>query len=88
MCTSESWLSDDIPDHELAIDGYSLFRHDRNRHGGGIAMYIKVCLATCVLVAGPQDLEFLLLSVHNDHCKIHVGLFYRPPLQYCPNKAF
>ena len=35
----ETWLDDSIASDELAIDCYSLIRRDRNRHGGGIAIY-------------------------------------------------
>ncbi len=45
--------------------------------------YIPYCIgiACCPIVAGPSDLEFLIISVsnHASSCKYHVGLFYRPP---------
>ena len=37
----ESWLCADIPDNEISIPGYHIFRKDRNRHGGGVLLYIK-----------------------------------------------
>ena len=40
ICVSESWLSQDILDHEIALINYQLFRKDRNRHGGGVLLYI------------------------------------------------
>ena len=40
MCIVESWLSDEISDNELVIDNYQILQLDRNRHGGGIVMYI------------------------------------------------
>ena len=30
-----------IADHEIHIDGYKIVRLDRNRHGGGVCIYIK-----------------------------------------------
>ena len=39
ICVSESWLSQDIPDHEIALINYQLFRKDRSQHGGGV-LYI------------------------------------------------
>jgi hypothetical protein len=42
ICIVESWLCKDIPDSELLISGYQLFRFDRNRHDGGILAYIDV----------------------------------------------
>ena len=38
---TESWLDKDIADNELAISGFKLLCLDRNRHGGGVAVYIK-----------------------------------------------
>lgn len=35
ICLTETWLSSDISDSEAYIPGYSLFRADRNRRGGG-----------------------------------------------------
>ena len=32
---SETWFDDTITDAEIAISGYSVLRHDRNREGGG-----------------------------------------------------
>ena len=38
---SETKLDETIMDSELYIEGYDLIRSDRNRHGGGVACYIK-----------------------------------------------
>ena len=38
---TESWLDDSVPDSEISIDNFSLLRKDRNRNGGGVALYIK-----------------------------------------------
>ena len=41
VCIVESWLCNEITDSEIALPGYSLVRLDRNRHGGGVLLYIK-----------------------------------------------
>ena len=41
VCLVETWLCMDILDTELSIPNYSIVRLDRNRHGGGVAMYIR-----------------------------------------------
>ena len=33
--------NDTITDLDLKIDGYVLYRHDRNRNGGGVLFYIN-----------------------------------------------
>ena len=44
-CIVETWLDSDISDAEVYISGYRVFRHDRNRHGGGVLVYVKtVCI--------------------------------------------
>ena len=46
ICISESWLSSKIPDQQIALDGYALFRKDRSASetgktiGGGLLVYI------------------------------------------------
>jgi len=77
----ETWLSSEISDNEIFLQGYQVLRLDRNRHGGGILMFIHESLVPKVVVAGPSDLELLIISVHNhmSSCKHHIGLFYRPP---------
>ena len=45
LAVSESWLDDTIGDNEIGVDGYSVLRRDRNRHGGGVLVYVKDGLA-------------------------------------------
>ena len=68
-------------DSEITIYDYNVTRLDRNRHGGGIAFYIRSDLHSEIVLKQPYDLEFMLLSIVNFKFsyKIHVGLFYRPP---------
>ena len=79
ICITESWLSDDILNCEIAIPNFNIVRRDRNRNGGGVTVYIKDCFEFKIISHGPLDLEFLALSVHNGNKKIYVCLLYRPP---------
>ena len=38
---TETKLDSSVYDSEISIDGYTLIRKDRNRHGGGVACYLK-----------------------------------------------
>ena len=70
---------DDIGELEVSIPGYSCVR---NRHGGGVALFISDKLEYQVTMCGPNELEFLLVSVHstnNVNEKVYIGLWYRPP---------
>ena len=41
VCITETWLSDEIPDNAIAMHGFSLFRKDREKRGGGVAIFVK-----------------------------------------------
>jgi hypothetical protein len=40
----ETWLDSDIPDSCVSLPDYSIIRKDRNKFGGGIAVYVAVSL--------------------------------------------
>ena len=81
ICLNETLCDSSIPDSELNIDDFVLLRQDRNRHGGGIAMYISSRFdfklrhdLKC------NDLECLWVELHYPHKPpILVGSIYRPP---------
>ena len=77
VCIVESWLSDDIEDVELTIPSYQALRLDRNRHGGGILVYIHNSLTYNVISKGPGNLELVLISVSqaNSTNSVCVGIF-------------
>ena len=63
FCIVESWLSPDIIDSEISIPGYSVTRLDRNRHGGGIVLYIKDSLPFKVNFLGTENLELIFVTI-------------------------
>ena len=82
VCIVESWLDNSISDNEISIPTYQLFRHDRNRHGGGVAIYVHFSfICNVILKAGPFDLEFISVSLlsRSSFGKFCLCLFYRPP---------
>ena len=45
IALSETFLDDSINDDDLHLPGfYNPFRRDRNRHGGGVCIYVKTTL--------------------------------------------
>ena len=48
ICIVESWLDKDIADSEISITDYVSLRLDRDRHGGGVLIYLKssFCFST------------------------------------------
>ena len=81
ICIVETWLSDEIRDQEISLPGYQVIRLDRNRHGGGILIYVHNAITSKVLLSGPNELEFLAVSLctPNSNRKHCVALLYRPP---------
>ena len=63
-------MDSSISNIEIALPGYTIVRLDRNRHGGGMLMYIHSSLHFSVITSGPFSLEFLLLSVVYKNCNV------------------
>ena len=78
ICIAESWLCQEISNVEVSISGYLLYRHDRDRHGGGVLMYVKEHIQGRVLSPCP-DLEVLALSLYNGSNRVCLTVYYRPP---------
>ena len=73
-------LDSSIEDAEISIHGHNLFMMDRNRYGGGVAVYIQNHIPAKqrkdLMLNG---LEALWVQVHLPHFKpIVVGCCYRP----------
>jgi hypothetical protein len=81
LALSETLLDETVPDGEISVDGYSLLRQDRNRHGGGVLFYIRDGLAFNhrpeLSVVGLETvwMELLLPKTKS----ILLNCFYRPP---------
>lgn len=80
VCLVETWLSDDILDSEVTVHNYSLIRLERNRHGGGVAIYVHNCVLYSIVLSGPAELELIIVSLCISGFKLCLGVFYRPPL--------
>ena len=83
ICIVESWLDSTIADTEIFIQGYSIVRLDRSRHGGGVIIFVKSQFTLTPLYRGTPDFECLIVSIKSvvdvpSH-SFTVALFYRPP---------
>ena len=82
VALTETHLSQDIDDNEINIENYTLFRIDRNRHGGGIAIYCRSELEpTLISSLNVQGIEIFWIQVTVQKNKILFGTCYRPPNQ-------
>ena len=80
VCIVESWLSGDISDDEITLSDYSVVRLDKNRHGGGVSIYIRSSLSFYATVSGPFDLIIIFVTIHlSDNKTVFLDTFYRQP---------
>ena len=80
----ETKLDDSFPTAQFYIDGYSApYRLDRNRHGGGILIYVREDISSKQLVKHnfKDDIEGIFLELNLNKYKLLVLGTYHPPNQ-------
>ena len=55
--------SEMIADSELQVDSYMITRLDRNRHGGGVTLFISNALLYKVIFVGNNFFECIIVSL-------------------------
>ena len=79
---SESKLDESVLEPEIQIDDYEILRCDRNRHGGGVACYVRNDLIYNILFVFPREIENAFFEILLPNSKpITVGKIYLPPNQ-------
>ena len=78
---NETRLDSEIDNSEIEIPGYTIIRKDRNRNGGGVAIYIQNDIKYKVLEDRSfDDLEAILISIELKNSQPILFLnWYRPP---------
>ena len=66
---NETRLDQTIKDQEIQIDGYQIFRNDRNIDGGGVAIYVKDSLPDVRVKLKCDELELLCLEITPSNAK-------------------
>ena len=85
VAITESWTSDNNPDSEISIDGYTLFRKDRKHinktRGGGCLMYIKESINAVIneQMTNSENVESVWCDIKTDNSSVLVGVCYRSP---------
>lgn len=80
---TETWANEKISDSELNLQGYTLFRKDRNdKKGGGVILYVENSLSVTVReeLVGELFNESLWCEIQTGSDKTLVGICYRNPL--------
>ena len=70
ICVNETWLDNSVNNHEIDLDGYDLIRKDRNRHGGGVATFIRNTINYKIRSdIMPENLETITVDNHGYQTK-------------------
>ena len=59
----ESKLDASVLDQEISIDNYNILHCDRNRHGRGVACYIRNDLSYNILSVFPCEIENIFFKI-------------------------
>ena len=85
LAVNESKLDNTITDGDIHIPGYVITRKDRNRHGVGVALYIKENISFSVRHdLAPARLEIICPDINLPYIifinrSFLVSTWYRPP---------
>ena len=64
----------------MDINGYTIIRKDRNRNGGGIALYIKNNISYSERIELTLGLKMICVEINKGHCRpFLLSAWYRPP---------
>lgn len=79
LAINETRPDKQIMDSEVDIDGYHIMRKDRNRSGGGVALYIRSLNYKVRHEIDPFDLEILTVEINKPKSKpLLVTTWYWP----------
>ena len=78
IVVTETWLSPEVLDNELAVGEYNLVRRDKNRHGGDIAIFIHNSLPFKPLHLSHSELELVAIECLLNSRIVTIAGFYRP----------
>jgi hypothetical protein len=87
LAVTETWLSPEITESLIHIDGFNLFRNDRGSRGGGVALYVSQHMfSTNLIPTSCSRCELLCVDCYlkcttrnKPHC-IRCIVYYRPPV--------
>ena len=78
---SETKIDSSFPNSQFSLDGYRMFRYDRNCFGGGLCMYVKDNIPAKQLKSHKDDTESIFLEINIRLRKWLIVGAYKPPDQ-------
>jgi len=86
LSINETHLDSTIPDFNIHVPGYSVFRRDRDGHGGGVCFYVLTSLQATILppssdISPEVEALHLQLTIPSKPrpIKLRLSTVYRPP---------
>ena len=80
LAITESKIDDTFPDSQFSVPNYTMYRRDRNQHGGGVLSYIRSDVPNRRLTdIDTNDLEIIINEISLQKVKWIVIAVYRPP---------
>ena len=79
VAVTETFLDDSVHDSHITPPGYSVFRRDRNRHGGGVALLVRDCLNAFHRQDLEAECELVWAELPTRDTSVLFGVVYRPP---------
>ena len=77
---SEHKLDSTVLDPEIYIENYEILCYGRNRHGRGVACYIRNNISYKLNLFLQNEIQNIFFDILMPHTKpITVGIIYRPP---------
>ena len=83
---TETKLDESFSNAQFHVNDFSLYRNDRNEHGGGIAFYIKSNIPHRIrkdIAVHENEVEHLVLEICINKEKCFFILLYKPPSVEC-----
>lgn len=82
LVTVKPDLDKTVRDSDVSIQGYNIYRNDRDSNGGGVAIYVKESLPEPKVKIISNKLEPIELEFNTIHAKPFLIIsWYRPPIQ-------
>ena len=80
MGVCEPFIDSNVADNEISIDGYSIVKKDRNRHGGGVLLYVKDGIDYSEInELASEQVESVWIQLMYKKETLMLGVVYRPP---------
>lgn len=81
LCFTETHLDSKVCDSDILLYGYgTIFRRDRNSHGGGILICVPSTIkASRRIDLDPSSIECIWLEICEPTCNFFLCCIYRPP---------